>query len=109
MIKTTGIEFKRFYNDKTIWLDGMCHEDEVLLVDGAYPGELPYESIPDDAVVTIQDGGVFGLSDEKDTSFENFFRLWQKRGELRTLVVECPVDQLEAVKAAVHAAGGVVR
>lgn len=109
MIKTTGVEFKRFYNDSTLWPRSVWHEDEELLVNGADPGDLPYDHIPDDAEVRITGGGVFGLPDNKKISFESFFRAWKKRETMRTLVVECPADQFEAVKAAIQAAGGVVR
>lgn len=108
MIKTNGKEFKRFYNDDAIWPETIWHDDEELLVNGTYVGDLEYALIPDDAEVRITGGGIFGLPNDKEMSFEGYFRSWKKRQNIRTVVVECDVAKLEEVKAAIKAAGGKV-
>lgn len=108
--KTTGVEFKRFYSDKECWPDsGTCwHEDEIVTVDGGVAGdETDYAEIADEAKVTIEGGIVFGPEwDENEPSFETYFKRWRKKQGTASFLVECDIANLEAVKAAVKAAGG---
>lgn len=109
-VKTNGAEFKQFYADPVYWTDDVWHEDEVLLVDGQDPGDIPLKSIPDDAAVSIEGGIVWGDRwKDNEPSFETYFKRWRRAQRTATLVVECDRAQLEAVKAAVKAAGGRVR
>lgn len=109
--KATGAELKAFYSDKAAWPgeDGdTWHDDELILVEGAKVEG--YENIPDDAKVTIEGGVVFSKSwdDESAPSFETHFKRWRKTQNTAFLAVECPKDKLDAVKAAIRAAGGKV-
>lgn len=108
MIKTNGIEFKKFYNDSAVWPDDVWHEDEEILVNGTDPGDMGYENIPDGAEVRISGGGIFGLPNDKEISFEGYFRSWKKSQNTRSFLVECDVSKLEEIKAAIKAAGGKV-
>jgi hypothetical protein len=109
--KATGAELKRFYNDPAYWpgdQGNTWHEDEIVLVDGKTVEE--YADVADDAKVTI-DGGVVLSSrwdEEEAPSFETHFKRWRKAQSTAFLSVECPKDKLEAVKAAIRAAGGKV-
>ncbi len=111
--KTTGAEFKRFYNDKEIWPDDTWAEDEVVTVDGSSfkndDGMFDYDTIPDAAIVTVAEGYVDGPQfDGEGPSFETYFKRWKKKQTTATLIVECPLDKVDAVKAAIKAAGGKV-
>jgi hypothetical protein len=109
MIKTTGAEFKRFYSDATTWPDDVWHDDECVLVDGgAWDHPEGYEAIPDAAKVEVSDGGVYGLPNNKEISFEGYFKQWRKRQTTTTFLVECDLTKVDEVKAAVKAAGGKV-
>ena len=106
-VKTTGAEFKRFYGDKTIWGDNageIWHDDAEVTVNGNVQEDLDDDSIPDDASITISGGVVFGVDGEP--SLETFFKRWKKVQTTTSFVVECDTSKLDAVKAAIKAAGG---
>lgn len=108
-VKTTGTEFWSFYNDTAHWPAGAWHDDTRILVNGAEVDNYTGDTIPKDAQLVL-DGGVVFLDERgKDsTSFEGFFKKWRKANSTAFLSVECPKDKLEAVKAAIRAAGGKV-
>lgn len=109
--KTTGAEFKRFYNDDAWWPqdDGNTyHDDELVLINGS-EWEDGYEYVPDAAKVTIDGGMVFGPQwDGNEPSFEVYFKRWKKEHNTEFFNVEAPKDKVEAIKAAIKAAGGKV-
>lgn len=106
--KTTGAEFKRFYNDPKCWPQDKgdtWHEDEVVLSNGEPIEE--YDDIPDNAIVSVDGGIVFGPQwDGNEPSFETFFKRWRKQQDTVTIVVDAPKDKADAIKAAIKAAGG---
>jgi hypothetical protein len=107
MIKTTGAEFWRFYEDKNYWPAGSWHDDTLILVNGTEVDDYTREHIPDDAKLVI-DGGIVYLDEEgrDDAPFESFFRKWRKAQSTVTIAVDCPKDKLDVIKAAIRAAGG---
>lgn len=115
-VKTTGAEFKRFYNDVEFWPDHsdptdkreIWHEDEAITVDGRDVAEYEFvaDEVPDSASMTIEGGVVLGVSGDDDPSLETYFRRWKKKQTTVSMVVECPRERLDEVKAAVKAAGG---
>lgn len=107
--KTTGEEFKRFYNTKELWEDERYHEDETVTVNGNEVDEFDfdYSNIPDDAVVTIDGGIVMGGGfDGDEPSFETYFKRWRKKQSTATFIVTCHVSKADEIKAAIKAAGG---
>lgn len=114
-VKTTGAEFKAFYEDKDFWPEDnanyVWHEEAIILVDGVEdPEGIDTAALADSAEVRIE-GGVVCCSkwDGNEPSLESYFRKWKKSRDTVLLVVECGKDKLEAVKAAVKAAGGKAR
>jgi len=108
MIKASGAEFKVFYRDDAAWPDGAWHEDDTLIVNGD-EWDKGYEQVPDNAVVNIVGGVVFGLPNGSEVSMETHFRNWRKRQTTTTILVECDMAKIDEIKAAVKAAGGRVR
>lgn len=108
--KTTGAEFKRFYDDPNIWPENgtIWHEEEVVTVNGAdSDSDCDFATIPDDASVVIEGGVVFGPEwDENNPTFEQYFKRWRKKQTTASLLVECDISKVDAVKAAIKAAGG---
>lgn len=102
-VKTTGVEFKRFYSDAKYWPVGSWHEEETVLVDDCEI-EDSYDTIPDSSKVTVDGGIVFGQVDEP--SLETHFKRWRKEQMTSVFIVEAPIDKVDAVKAAIKAAGG---
>ena len=104
-VKTTGAEFKRFYADSEFWPEGAWHEEEEILADGERPYIL--DEIPDNAVVSITGGIVFGI-EGREPSLESWFRAWRKKQTTTSFVIECEIVDKAEVIAAIIAAGGKV-
>ncbi|WP_330544667.1 hypothetical protein V0242_25350 (plasmid) [Aeromonas hydrophila] len=106
--KTTGLEFKRFMEDKVLWPGDIWHEDAAISVDDVHmPGGVDVENLSDSAVIRIDGGVVFGPQwDENEPSLETYFKRWRKQQTTTVFVVECDSSKLEDVKAAIKAAGG---
>ena len=106
-VKTTGAEFKRFYNDNSWWTQDMWHEDEEMTVNG-FPrdDDIDLLAIPDDAIITVSGGVVLGLPNDEQPTLETHFRRWKKKQDRVSIVIECDKDDVDAVKSAVRAAGG---
>jgi hypothetical protein len=107
MVKTTGAEFWAFYNDNTFWPEGAWHDDEVVRVNGEEMIDLEENNFPPEAKVEVE-GGIVFLRENADEgpSFESYFKTWRKAQNTVFLSVECPKDKVDAVKAAIKAAGG---
>lgn len=108
--KTTGAEFKRFYEDEVFWPnDGTYHEDETVFVDGAHVGDWDSENIADAAQLTLSGGIVLGPKlIGKEPSFEAYFKRWKKQQSTTIFAVECSNESKDAVVEAIKAAGGKV-
>lgn len=107
--KTTGAEFKRFYNDPQFWPEGAWHEEDVITFDGVEPEGIDVDKISDTAKVVIVSGVVFLSQDDREgVALDSYFRRWLKTQATRQLIVEVDVSKMDAVLAAVKAAGGKV-
>lgn len=112
--KTTGAEFKRFYTDADFWPeDGgdTYHDDEVFTVNGQKAQDgIDIDHLADDAMVEIEGGMVFGPKwDGDEPSLEEYFERWRDAQQTASFLVECDQSKLDAVKAAIAAAGGRVK
>lgn len=110
-VTTNGIEFKRFYLDEAFWPDDLWSENEKIFVDG-HPHESDelFTLIPDTATVKIV-GGYLQSTTRRPVelmTYEGYFRHWQATQVAHTLVVTVPPECVEAVRAAVLEAGGVI-
>lgn len=115
--KTTGAELKAFYDDKDFWPESIPNvsiwfEEVTLKVNGLERDQA--FSIADDLQVgdevTILTGCVLSEGERHvDISFEAYFKKWRKLQNNVHLSVSVPKDKLDAVKAAIKAAGGSVQ
>ena len=110
-VKTTGVEFKRFYADAEYWPEGedyVWHDEALILVNGAeMESEEGVDAIPDDAVVRIEGGLVFGPKwAGNEPTLETYFRRWRKQQSTVSFLVACDVSKRAAIEAAILAAGG---
>lgn len=109
--KTTGAELKRFHDDDEFWGEGTnWHEDLTLKVNGVEKDEdFNIADLQDSDQVTILSGWIHSEKDDgPDCSFETFFKRWRKNQNTAYLGVSFPKDKLEAIKAAIKAAGGTI-
>jgi hypothetical protein len=111
-VKTTGAEFKRFYNDPEFWKEEMFHEGEVIAIDGVEQEEysVDYNELGDDVRLEVSHGIVYAdaQASEEVGSMEGYFRKWRRKQTTDVFLVEAPKEKLDAIKAAVKAAGGKV-
>lgn len=108
-VKTTGAEFRRFYDDAAFWPEGAWHEDEEIEVDGApISDDLAIEDIPESAVLKLKGGVVLGLPDDDGdgVSLESHFKKWRKAQNTVSFVVECDKKDADVLKTTIGTFGG---
>lgn len=107
--KTTGAEWKRFYQDPAAWPDGWFHEDEEVTVNGVFDENADLTEVPDDAIVVVKGGIIYeGEYANGGKSVEGHFKKWRKAQTTQFLVVEVHKDKAGELKAVITAAGGKV-
>lgn len=112
--KTTKAELIAFQNDESQWTgkdgqkDALWYDDVLFLVNGVERGDgFSPEDLKDEDQVSILDGFVDSSeSGFEIRSLESFFRSWRKKQSTAYLSISVPKDKLDAVKAAIKAAGG---
>lgn len=107
-MKTTGAELKAFYADKQFWPDDstVWQDDMEEIVNGVdVTGEFDADKALDADQITI-DGYVLTRSGAGDCSFDTYFKRWRKIQDTGYFAVSAPKDKMDAIKAAVKAAGG---
>lgn len=108
-VKTTGSLFKKFYADATVWLEGYYHDDTVITVDGKLDeGYVDLSEVKDAAVIVVSSGWIIDGDGAAVVDFGTALKRWLKKQDTVSLIVECDASQVEAVKAAIKAAGGKV-
>jgi hypothetical protein len=112
MIKTTGAEFKRFYNDPEVWQGDSFHEGELVTVNGVEidEGELDPDRLADGDIVTVEGGVIYAdaRGEVERGSMESCLRKWRKAQSCVFFAVEAPKDKADEIKAAIKSAGGKV-
>lgn len=106
--KTTGVEWKRYYSDKTAWPDGCWHENEEFIVDGLeWVWDKEMMAIDDAAVISISGGIVYlNQDDTQGPTVEAHFKRWRKMQNTVFFSCEAPRGCAKTVRAAILAAGG---
>lgn len=117
--KTSGTELKTFYADRDYWVvspdsngDDAWYEGLVLEVNGVEHGDefSIISDLENEDDVVIVTGDVFAnREDFPSTSFETFFHAWRELQKTVHLTVAVPKEKLEAVQAAILAAGGSIK
>lgn len=108
-VKTTGAEFKRFFDDSAFWPEDTdtYREGETLIVDGVDYGDQGFDNIPDNSTVVVSGGVVFNAQmGSSEQSFEGYFKRWRKLQSTASIVVECDISNRDVIVAAIRAAGG---
>jgi hypothetical protein len=113
-MKVAGAEFKAFYNDPLYWPEksDVYYDDVVFVVNGdPLSDEKDPGQVADTDIVEFSGGVVMNSPHYKsgrEPSLDQYFRRWQKEQTTVRLVVECSRGGVDAIKAAVVAAGGKV-
>lgn len=123
-VKCTGAEFLRFYNDKAWWFsregktaqsddENTVWEDACVLVNGEQIAEYEFDFDKDlkpTDTVSVSGGVVFGkVVGAKEPSVEAYLKRWLKAQSTTSILIDCPKEKLDAILAAIKAAGGKVR
>ena len=111
--KCTGAEIKRFFEDPDYWpedgLDSTYYDEAEILVNGTPEEDFSHLDVAPNATVEVLSGYVVGrVVGPGEPDLATYLKRWLKAQKTKTLVVECPAEKLEAVKAAIKAAGGKV-
>ena len=108
-VSTTGAEFKKYHEDPVAWPEGQYYDDVVLEVDGARQADgVDTDLLDDSATVTIVSGYVCSEHGGNVGSLESHFKKWKKAQDAVVFLVSCDKAHLQAVRAAIAAAGGVI-
>lgn len=123
-VKCTGAEFLRFYNDKAWWFstedktalsdnEHTYYEDACVCVNGEQIAEYEFDfdrDLKPTDTVSVSGGVVFGkVVGTKEPSVEAYLKRWLKAQNTTSIVVDCPNEKLDAIRAAIKAAGGSVQ
>ncbi len=105
-VKTTGAEFKRYYEDPVAWPSGQWHDCDIIEVDGVHNEDgVDPGSLDDGASVVIRSGYVIGNDGESIGSLESHFKKWRKNQNTSTLVIECPKEKADEIRALIAKSG----
>ena len=92
MIKTSGAEFRRFYNDP-LWEEGCYHDDVAFKINGKSVENIDTDELMDTDIVEFEGG--FVIDDKEDTlEFEDVFKSWKKKQTVAIVIAEIPKDKL---------------
>jgi hypothetical protein len=107
-MKVTGAEFVKFYNDPTVWTDGVYYEDVVFSINGVEADELP-EILLDTDIVSFSGGFITDEDGNDMGTFTGVFRKWKKKQTIAVFVVECDISKADYIRQCVRTAGGRVK
>ena len=74
-VKTTGAEFKRYYNDPVAWPHGQWYYDSIIEVN--HVAVMVPNAIDDYASVVIRSGYVWSANNGDVGSLESHFKKWR--------------------------------
>lgn len=107
MIKTTGAEWNKFYNDPKIWGDGAWHEDETMVIDDIpIDDDTNLEKLPDSSIIKLSGGVVFHPAKEDGQSLESLFKKWRKSQSVSVFLVEVASTDTDKIKEIIKKEGG---
>jgi len=120
-VRCSGAEFLRFYNDQNWWFsdkgpvevgdeEATWYDDAIISVNGQPTEDLDVNfqsGIRPTDEVSVEGGIVKGkVVGASGPSLEAYLSRWRKAQSTTTISVECPRDKLDAIIAAIKAAGG---
>lgn len=110
-VTTSGYEFKRYYADESAWPeDGRYHDDICIDINGRLDEDgNGVMNLKDDDVVVIRGGDIYTKDGDHIEGLEQHFKKWKNAQLCQTFIVECDLEKLEEVQAAVRLAGGRMR
>jgi hypothetical protein len=104
-VKTTGLEFKKFYFDEDFWPKGAYHDELEIVIDGKQytsndVDSVDFSTLADNDSITIIDGVVLSEDDSTSVGFVTFFKRWRKQCNNKYITLECDASAYEELKAA---------
>jgi len=98
MIKTTGAEFKRFYDDLEVWTDETYHDDVVLSVNDFGSTEHWDADLIKPADKIVIESGCMVYEGDKTRDICAVFKAWRKKQTVQVFSVEIPNNHIESFK-----------
>lgn len=106
-VKTSGAEWKLFYADQTAWPEGAYHDDTMVSVNGVTNPDIDLGAVVDTDLLEVHQGQVM-FPDGHDLDLVDHFTAWKNAQSTSFVVFQAPNDKLDAIKAAIIAAGGTI-
>ena len=112
-VKMTGAEYKQFMTED--WHDGYYMDDCAIAINGEVFDsiesglESAEDAMKSTDKVAILEGAVFDKDGAYVSSLETYFKAWRKAKTTTIIVVECPKDKIDAIRAAIIATGGKIK
>ena len=108
LVTTNGKTWNAYYADKTAWPEGAYHDDcEISVTENGVEIFAELGIVPNEACMVIR-GGVVISADCDSQDLCKHFSTWLEKQTFAFGVFKVPKDRLEAVAAAIVAAGGSV-
>lgn len=110
-VKMSGAEWKRFFNDESVWSKGAFMDDTEILVDGKDDpdGDVDLSKIDDNVEVTVRGGAYFESYNADYRDLVKVIREWQIRQTFVWISVEIPKGKEEELAAFVKSIGGKIK
>lgn len=112
-IKTTGLEWNKFYSDPEFWPDDYWHEGEFVKVNGEEKDEnYSISQVEDnDSLLISISGGVVYVGDNVNVDqipLESHFKRWRKKQLKSIVLIDIDNSKLEELKFLISGLGGKV-
>ena len=108
-ITTNGKTWNAYYADNTAWPEGSYHDDcEISVTENGVEIFAELGNVPNEASVVIRGGVVIFEYDGYRQNLCEHFTTWLEKQTFAFGVFKVPKDKIEAVAAAIEAAGGSV-
>lgn len=108
-ITTNGKTWNAYYADNTAWPEGSYHDDcEISVTENGVEIFAELGNVPNEASMVIRGGVVISADRDKPQDLCKHFLTWLEKQTFAFGGFQVPKDRLEAVSAAIVAAGGSV-
>lgn len=88
----TGMAWKAFYTDRSVWVGNSYHDDGIILVNGADEYDLDIGNVEDSDVVTVIDV-IYYEEQGNNKDLASMIKAWEKNQLNVTFTVAIPKEK----------------
>lgn len=111
-VKISGFEWKKFYEDKTVWPEGAYHDDDTITGSDGVDYSCNADNIPVDVTITLEGGAYYKTKDTPpgdSQDLEKVFKKWRKAQKVEYLIVESPKECRERLNTFLKSIGAKIK